>query len=80
LLSSNLSNFLVKLEDLYTISIPELPPHRKQACFDRKRDFMMTNINFPVADIKFSISPIPEASPQGLFKKSDRLLDSKNNY
>jgi hypothetical protein len=56
LLSSNLSNFLVKLEDLYTISIPELPPHRKQACFDRKRDFMMTNINFPVADIKFSIS------------------------
>jgi hypothetical protein len=61
--------------------VPELPPHRKQACADSKRDSKMIKINFPVAHIKFSISPIPEAYPQVLgTKKSDRLLDSKNNY
>jgi hypothetical protein len=30
---------------------PELPPHRKQACADSKRDSKMTKINFPAADI-----------------------------
>jgi hypothetical protein len=37
-------------------------------CGDSKRDFKMTKINFPIAYIKFSISPIPEARPQMLLK------------
>jgi hypothetical protein len=37
--------------------VPELPPHRKQAGTDSKRDSKMTKINFPVTYIKFSISP-----------------------
>jgi hypothetical protein len=42
---------------LYIIqSVPELPPHRKQACPDSKRDF---KINVSVAHItEFSILPI----------------------
>jgi hypothetical protein len=48
--------------------VPELPLHRKQACADNKRDSKITKINFPVAHIKFSISPIPEARPQILLK------------
>jgi hypothetical protein len=58
--------------------VPELPPHRKS-----KRGSKMTKTNFPLGHmtqlLKFSISPIPEARPQVLLKKSDRLLDSKNN-
>jgi hypothetical protein len=48
--------------------VPELPPHRKQGCADSKRDSKMTKIKFPVAYIKFSISPIPEARSQLLLK------------
>jgi hypothetical protein len=48
--------------------VPELPPHRKQACADSKKDSKMTKITFPLAHIKFSISPIPEAHPQVLLK------------
>jgi hypothetical protein len=38
--------------------VSELPPHKKQACADTKRDSKMTKINVSVAHIKFSISPI----------------------
>jgi hypothetical protein len=48
--------------------VPELPPHRKQTCAYSERDSKMTKINFPVAQIKFSISPIPEVRPQVLLK------------
>jgi Na+-transporting methylmalonyl-CoA/oxaloacetate decarboxylase beta subunit len=41
---------------------------RKQACADSKRESKMTKINFPVAHVKFSILPIPEARPQVLLK------------
>jgi hypothetical protein len=33
------------------LTISELPPHRKQAYADSKRDSKMTKINFPVAHI-----------------------------
>jgi hypothetical protein len=32
-------------------SVPELPPHRKQACANNKIEFKMTKIKFPVAHI-----------------------------
>jgi hypothetical protein len=61
-------------------SVPELPPHRQQACADSKRDSKMTKTNFPCSSqnlvMKFSISPIPEARPQVLVKN----LGSKNHY
>jgi hypothetical protein len=31
--------------------VPQLPPHKKQACADSKRESKMTKINFPVAHI-----------------------------
>jgi hypothetical protein len=38
---------------------PELPPCRKQACANSKRDSKMIKINFLEAHIKFSISAPP---------------------
>jgi hypothetical protein len=50
-------------------SVPELPPYRKHACADSKRDSKMIKINFSVAHITaFSISPIPKTRPQVLLK------------
>jgi hypothetical protein len=49
---------------IYILPVPELPPHKKQAYPDSKRDSKITKINFPVAHIKFSVSPILEACPQ----------------
>jgi hypothetical protein len=55
---------LILIQSRYIQPVPELPPHRKQACADRKRNSKITKIIFPLAHIKFSISPIPEARPQ----------------
>jgi hypothetical protein len=62
---------LILIQSRYIQPVPELPPHRKQACADSKKDSKMskmTKITFPLAHINFSISPIPEARPQVLLK------------
>jgi hypothetical protein len=55
-------------------SVPELSPHRKQACADSKRDSKMTKINFPVAhttdfQVFNFINPRSSSSDNGCFFK-----------